>query len=165
MVRLPRLLDGLEEDQRIAAAIAQLVLGQVRGDGVDPGRELLGLIEAMQMPVDPDEHFLHQVFGALPITDRPVHEVEQPALVPIDESSERLPVAAQMPLYDMRIVELVERLTLERAGGGRRWRRFEHCPHELLPYKSHGVRNGNSTGLGQSYGTKCTGPMVSLRYD
>ena len=59
MVLLPVLPDRLEEDQRIPAAVAQFVLGQVGRDRVDPRRELLPLVEAVQVPVHADECLLH----------------------------------------------------------------------------------------------------------
>src|SRR5581483_4340795 len=67
VVGLPILLDRLEEHQRIPAAVAQLVLRQVRRDRIDPGRKFLGLIEPVQMPEHPDKDFLHQVFRALAV--------------------------------------------------------------------------------------------------
>src|SRR5213596_2930911 len=47
VVRLPVLLDRLEQHQGVTAAVPKLVLREVRRDGIDPGRELLGLIEAV----------------------------------------------------------------------------------------------------------------------
>src|SRR5438045_5241318 len=69
MIGFPVLLDGLEQHQRIAAAVAQLVLRQIRRDRINPRRELFGLIEAVQMPEHPDEDFLYQVFRPFPVTD------------------------------------------------------------------------------------------------
>jgi hypothetical protein len=51
MIGLPVLLDGLEQDEGIARAVAQLVLGEVARDRVRPGGELLALVETMQVPV------------------------------------------------------------------------------------------------------------------
>jgi hypothetical protein len=81
---LPVLLDRLKQHERIARPVAQLVLRQVRRDGVDPRRELFRAVEPMQVPVNPDEHFLHEVFGLLAIADRSVYEVQQPSLIPLD---------------------------------------------------------------------------------
>src|SRR5687768_3423966 len=75
------LLHRLEEHERIPRSVAELVLGQVRRNGVDPGRELLRAVEAMQVPVDPDEYFLHQVLRLLAVTDRTVDEVQQTCLI------------------------------------------------------------------------------------
>ena len=49
MVILPVFLDRLEENEWVATAVAELVLGEIRGDRVDPRRELLGLIEPVQV--------------------------------------------------------------------------------------------------------------------
>src|SRR2546427_4553208 len=38
--------------QGVTAAVPKLVLREVRRDSVDPGRELFGLIEAVEMPED-----------------------------------------------------------------------------------------------------------------
>src|SRR5205809_3427358 len=89
VVGLPVLLDRLEQDQRVAAAIAQLVLTQVRGDRVDPRRELLGLIEPVEVAEHADEHLLHEVLSPFAVADRPVDEVEQAGLVAVDQGPER----------------------------------------------------------------------------
>src|SRR3982751_2696619 len=78
---LPIALHRLEQHERITRPVAQFVLGQVRRDRVRPGRELLRTVESMQMPVHSDEHFLHQIFGLLSVTDRAIDEIEQPRLV------------------------------------------------------------------------------------
>src|SRR5215831_18129729 len=104
MIGFPVALDRLEEHQRIAAAIAQLVFRQVRGDRVDPGRKLLRLVEAMQVPEHADEHLLYEVFCALTVPDSAVDETQQPALVAIHQRAEGLWVARQMPLHDMGII-------------------------------------------------------------
>src|SRR3989442_7533638 len=70
VVGLPVLLDRLEQHERIAAAVAKLVLGQVRGDRIDPRRELLGLVEPVQVAKYADKHLLHEVFSPLAIADR-----------------------------------------------------------------------------------------------
>src|SRR5947207_72820 len=131
VVGLPVLLDRLEQDEWVAAAVAQLVLGQVRGNRVDPGGELLRLVEAVQMPEYPDEHLLYQVFGALPVPDRAVDEVEQSGLVAVDERAECLGVPRQVLEHQPAVVQLVERLALPRAWGGRGWGLlFEGCSHD-----------------------------------
>src|SRR5438128_107158 len=114
VVGLPVLLDRLEQHQRVAATVAQLVLGQVRRDRVDPRRELLGLVEAVQVPEHPDEHLLHQVLGPLPVPDGPVDEIEQPRLIAVDQGAERLGVATEVALHHLAVVELVERCPLQR---------------------------------------------------
>src|ERR1051325_2718739 len=51
------LLHGLKEHQRIARTVSQLVLGEVRRNGVNPRREFLRPVETMEMAVDADENF------------------------------------------------------------------------------------------------------------
>src|SRR2546426_11367118 len=128
VVGLPVLLDRLEQHQRVAAAVAQLVLGQVRRDRVNPRREFLGLVEPVQVPEHPDEHFLHQVLGPLPVPDRAVDEVEQARLVAVDQGAERLRVASEVALRHLAVVEIVERRPLQRPRA-RLAREFEDCPH------------------------------------
>src|SRR5439155_395455 len=121
VVGLPVFFDRLEQDERVATAVAELVLGQVRGDRIDPGGELLRLVETVQMAEDPDEYLLHQVLGPLTVPDRAVDEVEQSGLVAVDERTERLGVARQVLEHEPAVVQLVERLALPRARGGRGW--------------------------------------------
>src|SRR5438105_4733134 len=160
VVGLPVLLDRLEQDEWVAAAVAQLVLGQVRGNRVDPGGELLRLVEAVQMPEYPDEHLLYQVFGALPVPDRAVDEVEQSGLVAVDERAECLGIARQVLEHQPAVVQLVERLALPGAWGGRRWGRlFEDCSHDTGSVVS--VRNvpdlrEDGSIVPQVYGTNRT---------
>src|SRR5580765_4972771 len=115
MIGFPILLDRLEQHQRITTAIAQLVLRQIRGDRVNPGRKLLGLIEAMQVAENANEHLLYEVFGALPVTDGAIHEVQQARLVTVDTGTERLRFSSQMPHHHLAVIELVQRLALMRA--------------------------------------------------
>jgi len=96
VVGLPVFLDRLEQHERIPAAVAQLVLREIRGNGINPGRKLLRLVEAGEMTMHANEDFLHQVFSALPVTDGPIDEVEQPALIAIDQLLKRLRIAIQM---------------------------------------------------------------------
>src|SRR6185437_15982689 len=117
---LPVRLDGLEEDERIARAITQLVLGEVRRDGVHPGRELLRAVEAMEMPVHPDEDFLYQVFRLLTIADRAINEVQEARLVALDELLERPILTTEECTDDSRIVLGAESLSRRRSG--------QHCP-------------------------------------
>src|SRR2546427_7621582 len=131
VVGLPVLLDRLEQHERVAAAVAQLVLGQVRGDRIDPGGELLRLVEAVQMPEYADEHLLHQILGPLPVPDRAVDEIEQSGLVAVDERAEGLPIARQVLEHQPAVVQLVERLALPGAWGAGGWGLlFEGCSHD-----------------------------------
>src|SRR5687767_4482514 len=85
VILLPRAPDGLEEHERITRPIPQLVLRQVRGDRVDPGRELLRPIEPVQVPVHADENLLHEVLRPLPVADGAEYEVQETSLVALDE--------------------------------------------------------------------------------
>src|SRR2546425_8476907 len=98
---------------RVAAAIAQLVLTQVRGDRVDPRRELLGLIEPVEVAEHTDEHLLHEVFSPFAVADRSVDEIEEASLVAVDQGPERLGVARQMLQYQAPVVQLVQRPTFQ----------------------------------------------------
>src|SRR5439155_17162927 len=104
---------------------------EVRGDRVDPRRELLGLVEAVQVPEHPDEDLLHELLRALALADRAVHEVEQPALVAVDEGAERLGIAGEMPLHHLGVGELVEGLPLQGPHAGLRGE-LEDCSHKAL---------------------------------
>jgi hypothetical protein len=50
----------------------------------------------LDVPIDPDEHFLHQVLGALTVTGRPEDEIQEAVLVPINELVERTRLATQV---------------------------------------------------------------------
>src|SRR5438034_4318406 len=131
VVGLPVLLDRLEQHERVPAAVAELVLRQVRRDRVDPGRELLGLVEPVQVPESADEDFLDEVLGPFAVPDRAVNEIEQPGLIAVDQGAERLMVAGQVFEHHLAIVELVKRLALQRAGGdGGLCLPFEGCSHK-----------------------------------
>src|SRR5215510_13967746 len=94
VVVLPVLANRLEEHQRVPRPIAELVLRQIRGDGVDPGRKLLRTIEAVEVPIHPDEYLLHEVLSLLAIPDRTEHKVQQAGLIPLDQLLERTLIAA-----------------------------------------------------------------------
>src|SRR2546426_3542945 len=145
VVGLPVLLDCLEQHERVPAAVAELVLRQVRRDRVDPGRELLGLVEPVQVPEYADEDLLDQVLGSFPVPDRAVDEIEQPGLVAVDQGAERLMVAGQVLEHHLAIVKLVQRLALQRAGGdGGLCLPFEGCSHKTGSVVS--ARNDPGTG-------------------
>src|SRR5687767_3928195 len=107
MIGLPMLLDRLKQHQRVATAVAQLVLRQVGGDRVDPRRELLGLVEPVEVSEYAYEDLLHQVLRALPVTDCSVDEIEQPGLIAVHEGAERLGVPRQVLEDEPAVVELM----------------------------------------------------------
>jgi hypothetical protein len=90
------LTEILKEDQRGTAPVAQLVLGKIGGNGIEPGGELPGRIEAIEVTVHPEEGFLHQVLGPLPVPDHPVDEVEQPDLIAVNQNLERPRISVQV---------------------------------------------------------------------
>src|SRR5918992_616482 len=47
------------------------------------------------MPVHADEDFLDQIFSALAITYRPIDEVDEPSLIPLNQLIERALLAAE----------------------------------------------------------------------
>src|SRR3989441_8360258 len=137
VVRLPMLFDRLEQHQGVAATVPELVLGQVRRDGVDPGRELLGLVEAVEMTEHADKDLLHEVLRPLPVSNGPIDEVEQAGLVAVHQGAEGLGVAREVLKHQPAIVQLVQRLALERA----RRRDYlaiplEGCWHGALPVRA-----------------------------
>src|SRR4051812_29558426 len=81
IVVLPSAPNGLKEHQWVSRSVAQLVLGEVRRNRVRPGRELLRAIEAVQVAMDANKNFLHQVFSTLAISHRAIDEIEQPSLI------------------------------------------------------------------------------------
>src|SRR6266545_4390757 len=144
MIRFPVLLDGLEQHQRVAAAVAQLVLREVGRDGVDPGREFLGLIETMQMAKDPDENLLHEVFSPLAVTDGAIDEIEEAGLVTVHQGAEGLRLAGQVTRYNLPIIQVVQRFALQRSlriDGGT-W--MLQCGRHEYPCVSNGNREKNA---------------------
>jgi hypothetical protein len=85
VVVFPVPTDRLEQHERIARAVAQLVLRQIRRNGVDPGGELARPVEAVNVAIDSHEDFLHQVFRAFTITSGAIDKIQQTILVPIDQ--------------------------------------------------------------------------------
>src|SRR5687767_1642333 len=104
VVLLPRSPNRLEEHQRIPRPVPQLVLRQVGGDRVDPGRKLLRPVEAVQVPVHADENLLHEVLRSFPVADGAEHEVQKTSLVPLDELLKRSLLPAQKCPHDPRII-------------------------------------------------------------
>lgn len=96
---------GLVEDQRAAATTPQLVLGEVRGDDEDPGRELAVVVEAMDMARHAHEGFLHEVLRPLPITNDAPDEIVQAVMVATNKFTERTRIAIEVtcdePLVSM----------------------------------------------------------------
>src|ERR1043165_741837 len=102
---------GLEEHQRIARAIPELVLREVRRDRVHPRRELLGAVEAVQVAIDANEDFLHEIFGAFAIADRSIDEVQKPSLVALNELLKGSFVSREKRLHHAAVVESFEPLS------------------------------------------------------
>src|SRR6266849_8125302 len=82
------LLDRLKENQRVTRAVTQLILRQIRGNRIDPGRKLLRAVKAMQVAIDANENLLHQIFRLFPVPNRAVHEVQETRLVACDQFRE-----------------------------------------------------------------------------
>src|SRR2546423_7719902 len=131
VIGFPVLLDRLEQHEWVPATVPQLILRQVGRDRVDPGRELLCLIEPVQMAEHPNEDFLHQVFRAFAVADGTVYEIEETGLIAINESPESLGLTCQVPHHDLAVIELVQSLALERAWriDGRWCVVFQRHPH------------------------------------
>src|SRR6266436_8147972 len=89
IIVLEVLLDRLKENQRVTRAVAQLVLGQIRGNRIDPGRKLLRAVKAMQVAIDTNENLLHQIFRLFPVPNCAVYEIQETRLVPRNQLRER----------------------------------------------------------------------------
>ena len=71
----------------------------------------------MQMPVDPHESLLNEILRAVPISDRPVDEVQQAVVIAPDQLLEREPPSLEVLGHKLGVIELLElepgsRLTL-----------------------------------------------------
>src|SRR4029077_17035021 len=122
---------------RVSGAVPNVSLREVGRDGIDPGRELLGLIEAVEMPEHADKDLLHEVLRPLPVSNGPIDEVQQPGLVAVYQGAEGLGVAREVLKHQPAIVQLVQRLALE---GARRHDYLaiplEGCWHRALPVQA-----------------------------
>ena len=96
----------------------------------------------MEMAEDPNEDLLNEVLGPLTITDGPIDEVEQPRLVAVHECAERLGLARQMTHHDLAVVELMQRLALQRALRIDSW----HRTLERVAHRAPAVSGGNGQG-------------------
>src|SRR5690606_37824483 len=63
------------------------------GDPIEPRPEARTEVEAGEVAINGDEHFLANIFGRLPIPENAVHEAEDPRVVELDEQPERILVA------------------------------------------------------------------------
>src|SRR5690606_9976604 len=106
MLRLPVRRQLLEQHQRVPRAVPKLVLRQVRADRVDPGRELLRLVEPVQVPRHPDERLLHQVLRPIAITRLPRNELDQLVTVAVIQLRERARVTAQVRSHQLAVRRL-----------------------------------------------------------
>ncbi len=70
----------------------------------------------MQVTVDPDERFLHQVLRPIPVPDRPVYEIEQPGLVAPHQLREREAIALQKTRHQLVIRKFGQRNLALRLG-------------------------------------------------
>lgn len=102
------LFESAEEDEWMARAVAKLVLGEIRADFVDPDRELPGLVEPANMPINAQKDFLYQVFGHPAVTYHVIDEVDEARLVALDELGEGLFVAVDVGPNDLDILKNLE---------------------------------------------------------
>ena len=68
---------------------SDLVLGEIRGDGVDPGAELAAGPIPLAVDEHPQEHLLGDLLGPLAVADEPADEVDDPPPVPINQRRKR----------------------------------------------------------------------------
>jgi len=101
LVRAQRLI----QHDRIAPAVPELVLREIRRDGVDPGRELLRPVEPREMAMHPDEGLLHEILSPLPVSDGPVDEVQQPGPVPMKDHIEGAALTLDVFVHQGAIIE------------------------------------------------------------
>ena len=109
MVVVPIAGELLEEYQGAPRPVAQLVLGEVARDRVDPGGELLGGVEPMQMPGYADEGLLDQILSPIAISGLPGDEVHQPVPIAAKQKLERSVAPIQMRGDELLVREGVER--------------------------------------------------------
>src|SRR3989475_6951958 len=101
------------------------------------------LVEPVQVAKYADKHLLHEVFSPLAIADRAIDEVEQPGLIAVHESAERLGVPGQVPEHQPAVLELVQRYALLRTRRDDGWRLpLEGCSH----VGGSAVPDGNGPG-------------------
>src|SRR5690606_18659849 len=87
-------------------------------------RELLGPIKAGQMAVDPHIDLLYQVLRALPITDRPIDEVQETPLIPLDDDGERALISVEEARHERGVVQSPQLVPTDKSGLNRlsdRW--------------------------------------------
>src|SRR5688572_10709115 len=109
MILFPAARQTLEKHERAPRAVAQLVLGEVARDRVDPRRELLRRVEAMEVARHPDERFLDQVLGAVCVAGLTGDEVDEALAVPVVELPERTGHALEMGRDELLVLQLLER--------------------------------------------------------
>ncbi len=63
----------------------------------------------MEMAVDPNERLLHQVLRTIPVTDRPIDEVQQPRLIAPHQLRKRQAVPLQKPGNQLVIRQISQR--------------------------------------------------------
>ena len=85
-----------EEPLPLADLRPVVVNAVVPGDRVEPHREVRPRIEAVQLPVNPDDDLLGQFFGFLILAGKPVREREESSPVPTDEVGPR-GIGVQLP--------------------------------------------------------------------
>src|SRR5690606_29923062 len=105
-----------------------------------PRRELLRLVEAVQVTVHAYERLLDQILGALAITDRAVDEVQQPDVVPSDQLVESALLAGEERRHEAAVIQLPDR---------QRLRRRVHRPHPGLRDVRHGSPLRTLSGIGE----------------
>src|SRR5690349_9128982 len=64
----------------------------------------------MQVPIDPDKNFLHQILRLLPVTDRSIYEIQQAGLISVDQLRKSPLLATKKRSYDRRVVHRAQLL-------------------------------------------------------
>jgi hypothetical protein len=69
----------------------------------------------MQVPVNPDEHLLHEILRLFSITNRPIDEIQQSSLISFHQLLERSLLAAEKRSNNRRVVQRAQPFSDSRA--------------------------------------------------
>ena len=93
-------------------------------------KELLGLVEPVEVSINTDERFLYQVLSPLPVSNGTVNEVEEPLVIPFHQFPKSPRSTVQELLNHLAVVQIPEPSTLLLgiialgvAGAWRKWKR------------------------------------------
>ena len=108
MILVPVVGQLLEQDEGAPRPVAELVLGEVARNGVDPGRELLARIESMQVSRDTDESLLYEILSPVSVTRLASDEVDEPIPVSIEEFLEGAGPTVEVGGDEFLVAQLIQ---------------------------------------------------------